>query len=107
MRDKVEKFYEKSLYLLNIRELRDIGRKFGVPSPTTMKKKELVDYILKIVYGEIEPPIRNACGRPNSREFDMNKYVDKIKKNTDLTEKLKEVRLSYDNDELNNMSASS
>lgn len=88
-------YSEKSLYLLNIRELRDMGRKFGVPSPTTMKKHDLVNYILKVVYGEIEPPIRNACGRPNSREFDMNKYIDKIKKNTDMTEQLKEARLNY------------
>ena len=89
-------YNEKSLYLLNIRELRDIGRKFGVPSPTTMKKHDLVDYILKVVYGEIKPPIRNACGRPNSREFDMNKYIDKIKKNVDLTEELIGARLSDD-----------
>lgn len=87
-------YNEKSLYLLNIRELRDIGRKFGVPSPTTMKKKDLVDYILKIVYGELCPPIRNACGRPNSREFDMNKYIDKIKKNSSQVELLKEIRLN-------------
>ena len=43
-------YNEKSLYLLNIRELRDMGRKFGVPSPTTLKKQDLVEYILKIVY---------------------------------------------------------
>lgn len=86
-------YNEKSLYLLNIRELRDMGRKFGVPSPTTMKKRDLVDYILKVVYGEIEPPVRNICGRPNSREFDMGKYIDKIKKNSDLTNELKEYRL--------------
>lgn len=88
-------YSQKSLYLLNIRELRDMGRKFGVPSPTTMKKHDLVNYILKVVYGEIEPPIRNACGRPNSREFDMNKYINKIKKNTDMTQQLKEARLNY------------
>lgn len=89
-------YNEKSLYLLNIRELRDMGRKFGVPSPTTMKKHDLVDYILKVVYGEIEPPIRNSCGRPNTREFDMNRFIDKIKKNADLTNQLKEARLDYD-----------
>jgi len=89
-------YNEKSLYLLNIRELRDIGRKFCVPSPTTMKKRDLVDYILKVVYGEINPPIRNSCGRPSSREFNMSKYIDKINKNKDLTEQLKEVRLDFD-----------
>ena len=31
-------YSESSLGLLNIKELRDMGRKFGMPSPTTMKK---------------------------------------------------------------------
>lgn len=75
-------FNEKSLHLLNIRDLRDMGRKFGVPSPTTMKKHELVDYILKIVYGEVEIPLRNTCGRPSVREFDMDKCISKIKHTT-------------------------
>ena len=94
-------YNEKSLYLLNIRELRDMGRKLGVPSPTTMKKRDLVDYILNIVYGEVEPPVRNLYGRPNSRDFDMTKYLDKIKKNTDVEHKLKEARL-YENSDIEN-----
>lgn len=87
-------YNEKSLYLLNIKELRDIGRKFGVPSPTTMKKQELIDFILKIVYGEIEAPVRTNFGRPNVREFDMNHYVEKIKKNADITDELLKVKLN-------------
>lgn len=75
-------YSEKSLSLLNIRDLRDMGRKFGVPSPTTKNKKELVDYILKIVYGEVEVPVRSVYGRPSVREFDMDKYLNKIKKNS-------------------------
>ncbi len=91
-------FYsEKSLYLLNIKELRALGRKFGVPSPTTMKKQDLVAYILKVVYGEIEPPIRSSIGRPTAaQEFDINCYIDKIKKNTEMSERLKEVSLGMD-----------
>ena len=80
-------YSEESLDLLNIRELRDIGRKFGVPSPTTMKKQDLIEYILKIVYGELSPT-RSNYGRPNVREFDMDSYVQKIKKNSNLTEEL-------------------
>ena len=80
-------YNEKSLYLLNIRELRDMGRKFGVPSPTTLKKQDLVEYILKIVYGEVAPK-RSNYGRPNVREFEMDKCLDKIKKNTDLGDEL-------------------
>ncbi len=85
-------YNEKSLYLLNIRELRDIGRKFGVPSPTTMKKQDLIDYILKIVYGEASPS-RSNYGRPNVREFEIDKYIDKIKKNSDLTDELLKLKL--------------
>ncbi len=86
-------YNEKTLFLLNIRELRDIGRKFGVPSPTTMKKQELVDYILKIVYGEVQTETRSACGRPNVREFDINHYLEKIKRKTELTPELLKVKL--------------
>lgn len=86
-------YSEKSLYLLNIRELRDLGRKFGVPAPTTLKKKELVDYILKVVYGQVSVPIRSSFGRPSVREFDMDKYVSKIKKNSEISSELKGVKL--------------
>lgn len=86
-------YNEKSLSLLNIKDLRDLGRKFGVPSPTTLKKQEIVDYILKIVYGEITVPERSVCGRPSVREFDMNKYVNKIKKNAVLTDELVKYKL--------------
>lgn len=78
-------FNESSLMLLNIKDLRDIGRKFGVPSPTTLKKHELIDYILKIVYGEVLVKSRTVAGRPNSREFDMEKYLKKIEKNQILS----------------------
>ena len=64
-------YNEKSLYLLNIKELRDLGRKIGVPAPATLKKQDLVDYILKIVYGEVDTPKRSSFGRPNVREVDM------------------------------------
>lgn len=86
-------YSEKSLFLLNIKELRDLGRKFGVPSPTTMKKKELVDYILKVVYGEITAPIKNSYGRPSVREFDLDKCIEKIKKNVDVSDELKTATL--------------
>lgn len=98
MKPNIDKnlYNEKSLYLLNIRELRDIGRKFCVPSPTTKKKQELIDYILKIVYGEIKVPARSNYGRPNVREFKMEKYLEKIKKNSDLTDELLKVKLDSD-----------
>ena len=86
-------YSEKSLFLLNIKELRDLGRKFGVPSPTTKKKKELVDYILNVVYGNIQTPVIGSYGRPSKREFDMDKYLDKIKKKSDISNELKNISL--------------
>lgn len=77
-------YNEKSLYLLNIKELRDLGRKIGVPAPATLKKQDLVDYILKIVYGEVDTPKRSSFGRPNVREVDMEHYLEKIRKKTDV-----------------------
>ena len=81
-------YNEKSLYLLNIKELRDLGRKIGVPAPATLKKQDLVDYILKIVYGEIDAPKRSSYGRPNVRDVDMNQYLTKIMKKTDVYDEL-------------------
>lgn len=81
-------YNEKSLYLLNIKELRDLGRKIGVPAPATLKKQDLVDYILKIVYGEVDAPKRSSFGRPNVREVDMTQYLTKIMKKTDVYDEI-------------------
>lgn len=89
-------YNEKSLYLLNIKELRTLGRKLGVPAPAAKKKKELVEYILNIVYGKVSIPARNLYGRPSTHEFDMEKYLDKIKKNSDVSNKLKTISFSED-----------
>ncbi len=88
-------YNEKSLYLLNIKELRDLGRKIGVPAPATLKKQDLVDYILKIVYGEIDAPKRSSFGRPNVREVDMGQYLAKIKKKTDVYDEV--LNASFEN----------
>ena len=75
-------FNEKSLYRLSIKELRVLGRALCVPSPTTKKKQELIDYILKIIYGKIEVPIVNTFGRkPNEKNIDIEALLNKIKNN--------------------------
>lgn len=100
-------YNERSLNLLTIRDLRDIGRKFGVPSPTTLSKSDLVDYILKIVYGEIKVPERKLSGRPNVREFNMQSYLDRIRKNSSISDELSRVRLFSDFGEMKVSSTSS
>lgn len=80
-------FNEKSLYRLNIRELRHIGREMGVPSPTTKKKQELVEYILNVVYGKVEIPVRNIYGRkPNEKNIDKELLFKKIRVNSDFNQ---------------------
>lgn len=92
-------YNERSLSLLNIRELRDLGRKIGVPAPATLKKKDLIDYILKIVYGKIDAPITSSYGRPSVREVDMGQYLTKIMKRTDINDEL--ISASFDDIESN------
>ncbi len=89
-------YNERSLNLLTIHDLRDIGRKFGVPSPTTMNKVDLIDYILKIVYGEVDTPMRKPMGRPSSHEFNIDGYLERIRKNAPIADELSKLRL-YDN----------
>lgn len=76
-------YTESSLSQLNIADLRGIGRRLGISSPTTLKKKDLIDYILKVVYGEVETPLRNTLGRPSSRDFDVEKCIEKLKRQND------------------------
>lgn len=50
---------------LGIFALRNIARKVGVKSPTQLKKRELINSIVKINNGEVEPYVRKTNqGRP-------------------------------------------
>lgn len=54
-----------NLEMLRIHELRDLARKMGVKSPTTLKREELIQEINKIMQGEAKPYIKaNKQGRP-------------------------------------------
>ena len=58
-------FTRDDLLSQGIYELRKLGREVGVPSPTTLKKEQLVEAILAVIYGE--KPKRNVGkgrGRP-------------------------------------------
>lgn len=58
-------YTKDELLCLGIYELRDLGRDIGVPSPTTMKKEDLVDMILAIIYGEMpKRKVGKGRGRP-------------------------------------------
>ena len=65
-----------NLEMLRIHELRDLARKMGVKSPTTLKREELIAEINKIMQGESKPYIKaNRQGRParnQSSNFNVN-----------------------------------
>lgn len=80
---KDENLYTKEdLNNLGIYDLREIGRSVGVPSPTTMKKEQLIDYILKIIYGEdIKTSKGKLRGRPARKtQKSNNLFIDLIEK---------------------------
>jgi len=73
-------YNENSLNLLNIRELRALGRNVGVSAPASKKKNELIQGILDIVYGKVKSTAKTSMGRP-ANDLDLKKSIDKIKKN--------------------------
>lgn len=61
MKNLNEKEKRKTYEILSIFELRNYARNVGVKSATNKKKSELIDLIIKIENGEIEPH-NNFCG---------------------------------------------
>ena len=54
--------FENEIKLLGIHDLRVLARNYGVKSPTTLKKEELIELILKVYNGELTP-VKNNMGR--------------------------------------------
>ena len=96
-----DKIYDKEIYsesalrILNIHELREIGRKIGVPSPTTMKKTELIENIIKIASGKIEAPARSNFGRPSLNKLSSSDFALKIRKNLEYEQDLENFKLNF------------
>ena len=75
-------YTREDLNNLGIYELREVGRSVGVPSPTTLKKEQLIDYILAIIYGEdIKKSSGKLRGRPaRNKQKSTNLFIDLIEK---------------------------
>ncbi|MBQ7466632.1 MAG: hypothetical protein IJS74_01010 [Clostridia bacterium] len=75
-------YSKEDLEKLGIYDLRELGREVGVPSPTTMKKDQLIEYIVGIIHGAM--PKNNASslrGRPaRTGQKSYQKFVDLIDK---------------------------
>lgn len=75
----MEKIDEQKLQELGIFEIRNIAREAGVYSPTTLKKQELIDKILKVIKGEEEPYVKKTKqGRPPKNISTINDLIDVI-----------------------------
>lgn len=68
---------EKFLGTLDISSLRVYGRSLGLVRPTAMKKKDLIQEILKALCGESVPQ-RNNKGAPIKNQYLDNSILEKI-----------------------------
>ena len=57
-------YTKEMLESISIFAIRDIAKEVGITSPTKKNKAELIDLILKISSGEMEPPEAPRRGRP-------------------------------------------
>lgn len=70
-------YKEEVLKNLGVYELRELARRIGVSSPTTKKRKQLEQEILKISKGEANPVIKkNNKGRPPKSIKKMENMLD-------------------------------
>jgi hypothetical protein len=61
----IKEYKDQILKSLGVYELRELARSIGVESPTTKKRKQLEQEIIKISKGELEPKINTSRkGRP-------------------------------------------
>lgn len=69
----------ENLEELGIFEIRNLAREVGVYSPTTLKKQELIEKILRVLNGKDEPYIKKTKqGRPPKNITSMNNLMDVI-----------------------------
>ncbi len=71
-----KKFTEGYLNTLSISILREIGREIGVRSATSMKKEELIEDILAIQKGELQPALPNKKGAPPKSKINLDEYKE-------------------------------
>lgn len=77
-------------------QLREVGRRYGVKSPSSKSKQELIDQILAIEKGELAPTVSRR-GRPiKSRNFDNWREDDgRVKNDSYIMLKLSDVVSNY------------
>lgn len=79
---EVNQYSKEELSKLGIYDLREIGRKIGVQSPTIFKKEQLIEKILEIIYGNVSQKKDGVSrGRPSrTGQKSYQKFIDLIDK---------------------------
>ncbi len=79
---EANQYSKEELSKLGIYDLREIGRKVGVQSPTIFKKEQLIEKILEIIYGNVSLKKEGVSrGRPSrSGQKSYQKFIDLIDK---------------------------
>lgn len=89
----------ETLQELGIFELRNIAREVGVYSPTTLKKQEIIEKIMRVVSGKEKPYIKTTKqGRPPKNISGLNDFVEVIVPSKVLNEKREERVNNFFND---------
>ncbi|MGN1208233.1 MAG: hypothetical protein ACI4TI_02070 [Christensenellales bacterium] len=74
-----KKINEQTLEGLGIFEIRNIAREVGVYSPTTIKKHELIEKIMRVIRGEDQPYVKKTKqGRPPKNITTMQDFIEVI-----------------------------
>ena len=63
---------------LNIHALRQIARHYGIYSPTTKVKPELISGICDVLFGRILPTLQSKKGAPVKEHLEYSHVIDKI-----------------------------
>jgi len=75
MEHKDKELLLKELNKMGIHDLRTFARNSGVKSPTTLKKEQLIDGIIMVKSGEIEPVTSNMGRKPKATSNVSNEVI--------------------------------
>lgn len=64
---------------MNLLELRELARELGIPSPTILKKGELIEQTLGIINGDLEPATKSKRGRPPKQIKGLEGILEALK----------------------------
>lgn len=71
-------FDKKELSAMHLTTLREIGRALGVKMPTAIAKDKLIDMIIQLQHGELEPATPTGRGAPPKMKLNLSEYYEVV-----------------------------